>query len=76
MVTWPALANGDDGTPISFSQYTDKSVQVSGTFGVGGTLRFEGSNNDISLCIQITDLDLTSGRTVTNAASVLYGEYK
>ena len=45
VVGWAALANGDAGEAISFSQYTDKSVQVVGAFGVGGVLRFEGSNN-------------------------------
>jgi hypothetical protein len=45
LIQWEALANGDDGTPVPFSQYTDKSVQVVGTFGVGGSVRLEGSNN-------------------------------
>lgn len=45
IATWANLANGDDGEPIKFSQYADKSVQVIGTFGVGGTLLLEGSNN-------------------------------
>jgi hypothetical protein len=45
VVGWAALANGDAGEAIPFSQYTDKSVQVIGAFGAGGVLRFEGSNN-------------------------------
>lgn len=45
IVTWPHLANGDDGDPITFSQYADKSAQVIGTFGVGGGVAIEGSNN-------------------------------
>lgn len=44
VAAWTGLLAGDDGEAIPFSQYTDKSVQVSGTFG-GATLRFEGSNN-------------------------------
>mgnify|MGYP000043478708 CR=1 FL=1 len=45
VATWPGLANGDDGEPIKFSQYADKSVQVTGIFGSGGALLIEGSNN-------------------------------
>jgi len=45
LVSWDGLANGDDGEPIPFSQYTDKSVQVVGPFGASGSVRFEGSNN-------------------------------
>jgi hypothetical protein len=45
VIAWSAMANGDDGQPMPHSAYTDKSVQVSGTFGVGGSLRLEGSNN-------------------------------
>lgn len=48
IATWDALANGDDGSPIQFSQYADKSVQVSGIFGSGGNLRLEGSNDGVT----------------------------
>jgi hypothetical protein len=41
------MANGDDGNPIQFAQYTDKSVQVTGIFGSGGSIRLEGSNNGV-----------------------------
>lgn len=44
VVNWTGLAPGDDGEPVEFAQYSDKSVQVAGTFG-GATLAFEGSNN-------------------------------
>lgn len=43
-VQW-ALANGDVGTALPFSQYADKSIQVAGVFGVGGTVVLEGSND-------------------------------
>lgn len=42
---WAALANGDDGDALSCAQYTEKSAQVVGTFGVGGAVQIEGSNN-------------------------------
>lgn len=44
---YPAMANGDDGDPISavnFADFSDRSVQVTGTFGSGGNLEVEGSN--------------------------------
>lgn len=44
-VTWAGLANGDNGQPIEFGAYTDRSIQFHGTFGAGGTVAFEGSND-------------------------------
>lgn len=40
---WTGLQITDDGEPLVFSQYTDKSVQVSGTFG-GASVVIEGRN--------------------------------
>ena len=39
------LNNGDDGEPFQFIDWADRALQVSGTFGVGGTLLIEGSND-------------------------------
>lgn len=44
VVTWPSMANGDHGTAISLSGSADKSVQVTGTLGVGGNVQVQGSN--------------------------------
>lgn len=54
LVTWTPLQNGDDGDAIPFSQYTDKSVQVTGIFGVGGSVAFEGSNDGVNWSV-LTD---------------------
>lgn|SRR5574343_186408 len=44
--TWN-LANGDIGQAIEQSaHYPDKTWQVTGTFGSGGNLRIEGTNDD------------------------------
>lgn len=43
--TWPNMANGDVGAPISWTNYMDRSVQVEGNFGAGGSVAIEGSNN-------------------------------
>lgn len=44
-LSWPTLANGDDGTPVEKPDYTDRSAQVVGTFGAAGTVVIEGSND-------------------------------
>lgn len=41
--TWTPLANGDDGSTATFVGAGDRTVQVTGTFGVGGTVILEGS---------------------------------
>jgi hypothetical protein len=41
---WPAMANGDVGQPFETLDFGDISVQVVGTFGTGGTVILEGSN--------------------------------
>lgn len=48
VASWANIANGSDGAPLDQSQYTDKSVQVSGTFGAGGNLRLLGSNDGVN----------------------------
>jgi hypothetical protein len=42
--TW-TLANGDDGKPANHAGSGDRTVQVFGTFGTGGALVIEGSQN-------------------------------
>jgi hypothetical protein len=46
--TWLGLANGDSGTPISGPGWADRSFQVEGTFGTGGTCLIEGSNDAVN----------------------------
>jgi hypothetical protein len=45
--TW-TLASGDDGAPVGFPGSGDRTVQVEGTFGTGGTLLIEGTLNGTS----------------------------
>jgi hypothetical protein len=54
VVTWTPLANGDTGTPLEMSGSVDRSVQVSGTFGAGGSVSIEGSNNSTNFIV-LTD---------------------
>jgi hypothetical protein len=38
------LANGDQGAPVLTAKFADKSVQMLGTLGVGGSMTMRGSN--------------------------------
>lgn len=44
-ITWPALANGDVGAPVTLPNWADRTVQVAGTFGAGGSVSVRGSND-------------------------------
>lgn len=44
-VSWSTMANGDSGEPLQNPGSADRSVQVTGTFGVGGTVVLQGSND-------------------------------
>lgn len=42
---WTGLLNGDTGEPLQLHDYADMSMQVTGTFGAGGSVAAEGSND-------------------------------
>lgn len=65
--TWTALANGQAGDNISAFQFSDKTVQVGGTFGVGGSVTIQGSN-DGTTWNTLTDLQ---GNALTMTASAI-----
>jgi hypothetical protein len=44
-VTWSGMINGDVGSTVSYPGYADKSIQVEGTFGAGGSVACEGNND-------------------------------
>lgn len=46
-VAWSGLVQDDVGSALPMAQYSDKSVQVTGTFG-GATVTIEGSNDNIN----------------------------
>ncbi len=43
-VTWAAMANGDVGSPFKLNAFSERCVQAIGTFGSGGNVQFQGSN--------------------------------
>ncbi|HET6497411.1 MAG TPA: hypothetical protein VM285_02985 [Polyangia bacterium] len=49
-VLWSGLTNAtsDTGEPFPMASAADRSVQVKGTFGAGGTAVIEGSNDGIT----------------------------
>jgi len=54
VVSWSGLLNGDDGSPIEMPGAADRSVQFTGTFGTGGTIQIEGSNDGTNYVV-LTD---------------------
>lgn len=46
LVVWSAVLNGNDGSPFKFVMWADRTVQITGTFGAGGSVSIEGSNED------------------------------
>lgn len=44
-VTWAELANGDTGSSWESWKLADKTMQVFGTFGTGGSVTMQGSND-------------------------------
>jgi hypothetical protein len=41
--TWGPLLNGEAGATLNLPAFGDRTVQVAGTFGAGGTIVIEGS---------------------------------
>ena len=48
LITWPGLLNGDDGAPAQWVEFADRCFQVTGTFGTGGSLTIQGSNDGVN----------------------------
>lgn len=54
-ITWAALTTTNaDGAPCKFLQHADRTIQVAGTFGAGGTVVWEGSNDGTNY-VTLTD---------------------
>lgn len=67
VVAWSGLLNGDDGAAIQFAEFADKSIQFSGTFGVGGSITLQGSNDGTNW-FPLTD---PQGNAITKTAAAL-----
>jgi hypothetical protein len=77
-VVWPGLVNGEAGDPIGpdLDLWSDRSVQVNGTFGTSGTVVWEGSNDGVNYYTlsapQGTSLSFTSAALKQVLEGVLY----
>jgi len=43
LVKWPGLGADDDGEPVGYAGYSDRTMQVIGTFGTGSSVGIEGT---------------------------------
>src|ERR1700733_10683272 len=48
VATWNVMANGGTGAPLGEPDFIDRTIQVSGTWGAGGAVVWEGSNDGAS----------------------------
>ena len=44
-IKWAAVPNGNQGDGVQLGYYADRTVQVVGTFGAGGSVTIQGSND-------------------------------
>lgn len=76
IVQWANMANGDVGQAFNeFPFWSDRSVQVAGTFGAGGNCRIVGSNDRTNFATLTdppgNDLDFTSAKIENVAEATL-----
>lgn len=77
-IIWSGFtANGDIGTPVRFGAFSDRCVQVYGSFGTGGEITLQGSNDpranpdhaDYASSVWFTLTDPQGNNIVKNAAA-------
>lgn len=66
VTTWDAMAADDDGEPVRLAVYSDRAIQVAGTFG-GASITIGGSNDGVTYHA-LTD---TSGAALTLTVGAL-----
>lgn len=62
IITWGPLANTDTGLPLNVTNMADKTVHIFGTFGSGGSVTLQGSNDPRV----ITDPNNANWQTLTD----------
>lgn len=64
---WSGLLNGDTGTPAGTMEHVaDYTLQVTGTFGVGGSVALQGSNDGGVTFFALEDVTGTTIAATTN----------
>lgn len=67
-VLWANLTTANaDGAPLEWAAWTDKSIHFTGTFGAGGTVKLQGSNNGSDW----QDLGDPQGTAISKSAAAL-----
>lgn len=67
VVVWTPLLNGDTGNPIMMPGSVVRSIQFSGTFGSGGSISLEGSNDGVNYVV-LTD---PQGNAITKTSGAI-----
>lgn len=71
MYSWRDMANGDSGEPIDGAEWGDRAVQVVGTFGAGGTIVWEGSNDGTNYVTLKDSFNVATSFTAAGIATVI-----
>lgn len=69
-VVWATMANGDTGQPVEIPGYADKTIQVTGTFGTGGSVACEGSNDRVNFAALTNPTGTVIAITAANIQAV------
>lgn len=82
-VTWAALANGDTGQPLESAKLSDKTAQIFGTFGAGGSITLQGSNDprvlsapSSAVWVDLTDTTETALTFTTASGAQILQNYR
>lgn len=74
IITWENMANGDVGEPVQFAGAPDRSAHVHGTFGAGGSVSLQGSNEPIPSNYATLNDPFGNAATLTAAGIKAIGE--
>lgn len=69
--TWTGLLNGDSGAPVEMGDWADRTVQIYGTFGAGGSINMEGSCDKATETPTYSILTDPQGNAVTKTAAAI-----
>ena len=69
-IVWASLGNGDTGKPFFPPRFTQRSVHIFGTFGSGGSITLQGSNERGTATSWITLEDLWGDDLILTAAGL------
>lgn len=64
LAVWSGVLNGDTGDAVQLADFADRSVQIGGILGVGGSCSLEGSNDGVTF-YALTD---PQGNAITKTA--------